>query len=105
GFGLATLRRFGRFAGFLPAGGATRLLAERFGAGIEQHHRFGEGDRLRRLVAGDGGVDAVVADVRPVAAVLDHDLTALVGMFAQYFARVGTKAPALFWVGFLLRDQ
>ena len=39
--------------------------------------RLVERDRLRRLVAGQRGVDAVVADVGPVAAVLHHDRAAL----------------------------
>src|SRR6185503_1990790 len=89
----------------LAAGGAARLRAQLFGACIEQHDRLGQRDGVGRLVAGDGGVDAVVADIRAVAAVLDHHRAALVGMFAERLPRVGAETAALAGIGFLLGDQ
>ena len=60
---------------------------------------------LGRLVAGDRGVDAVVADVRTVATVLDDNRAAFVGVFAQNLAGIGAEAAALLRVGLLFRDQ
>ena len=44
---------------------------------------------------GQRGVDAVVADIGAVAAVLDHDRPALVGMVAERAAGIGAEAAAL----------
>ncbi len=75
------------------------------GAGVEQNHRLGQRNCLRRLVAGDGGVDAVVADVRTVATVLDDHRAAFVGVFAQNLAGIGAEAAAFLRIGLLVRDQ
>src|SRR4029450_8955016 len=51
------------------------------------------------------GVNAVVTDVRSVSAVLDHNPPALVGVFAQNPAGVGTKTAALLRIGLFFGDQ
>ena len=58
-------------------------------ASVERH-------RLRRFVAGYRGVDAVVADVGPIAAILDDDRPALVGMFAERLAGSAPKRRPFF---------
>ncbi len=56
-------------------------------ARIDQAERLFERDGFRRHVGRQRGVDAVVADIGAVAAVLDHDRAALVGMIAERPAR------------------
>ena len=51
------------------------------------------------------GVDAVVADVGPVAAVLDHDRAAFVRVLSQRLAGIGAEAASLLRIGLLLGDQ
>ena len=51
-----------------------------------------ERDRLRRQVARQCGVDAIMADIGPVAAALDHDRSALARMLAERAAGIGAEA-------------
>ena len=90
---------------------AGRALAARgraaaaLGAGVDQRGRLVERDRLRRLVVRQVGVDAVVADVGAVAAVLGDDRAALLRMLAELPAGIGAEAAALAGIGLLLLDQ
>ena len=108
GFGclfLAALGRFRTFARLLAAGSTAWLRAELLGASVEQNDSLGQSDGLWCLVASDRGVDAVVADVRTVATVLDDNRAAFVGVLAQNFAGIGAEAAAFLRVGLLVRDQ
>src|ERR1017187_7757664 len=109
GFALAAAAAgfFGLAGGGLAAGGAASLrgISHQGGTGIEQDDGFVERHGFRRLVARERGVDAIVTDIGPVAAVLNDDRTALVGMLAQRFAGIGAKAAALFRVCDLVCDQ
>ena len=62
------------------------------GARVEQRQRLFQRDRLRRHVGGQRGVDAVVADIGTIAAVLHHHRAALVGMLAERAAGIGAEA-------------
>src|SRR3974390_1916501 len=70
--------------------------------------RFEHPDRLfqrhsvRRHVGRQSGVDARVADVRTIAAVLDRDRSTLVGMLAELLAWIGAEATAAAGIGFFL---
>ena len=104
-----------RGSGFLGRGLAAGLLASGCppfrrpagvcGAGIKQHNGLVERDGVGRLVGRQSGVHAVVAGVRAVATVLDHDRPAFIGMIAQYLAGIGAEAATAARIGLLLRDQ
>src|SRR3974390_2791002 len=73
--------------------------------------RFEHPDRLfqRHSVGGPvgrpRGVDARVADVWTIAAVLDRDRSAFVGMLAELLAWIGAEATAAAGISFFLCDQ
>src|SRR6185437_270554 len=98
-------RCFRRCAGFLAAGRTTRLRAQLFGSGVKQDDGFGQRDCFRSFVAGNGRVDAVVADIGAVATILDHYRAAFVGVFAQDFPGIGAEATAFLRIGFLFGNQ
>src|SRR5476651_795054 len=103
---LAAARFFGLAAGAAAFGGSSaRRKRPARGAGVDQPHGLVERNGLRRLLVRQVGVDAVVADVRPIAAVLGDDHAALLGMVAKLLARVGAEAAALAGVELLLLDQ
>ena len=103
-------RRLGS-RGLLRRRAAGRALPPRaraaaaLGAGVDQRRRLVERDGLRRLVVRQVGVDAVVADVGAVAAVLGDDHAALLRMLAELLAGVGAEAAALAGIELLLLDQ
>ena len=98
--GLAAASR-GRPLRAVPCGAWRRLLAAGAarGARVEQADGLLERDGLRRHVGRQRGVDAVMADIGAVAAVLDHDRAALVGMIAERAAGIGAEAAALAGLG------
>ena len=83
-----------RLFGFRLRPLARRALAAAgaFGARGDQAERLLERDRLRRLVARQRRVDAVMGDVRPVAAFLHQDRAALVGVVAERAAGIAAEA-------------
>src|ERR1041385_7408870 len=90
----------------------TRALATRsglraglLGARLDQADRLVERDLVRHDVVRNGGVDAVVGHIRPVAALLYQDRSAALWMLANRAARIAAEAPSLAWVGALLGDQ
>ena len=56
-------------------------------------------------VRGQRGVDAVMADIGAVAALLDHHRATLVGMVAERAAGIGAEAAAFAGIELLLGDQ
>src|SRR5262245_15640645 len=89
---------------FLLGRGLLAIAAARR-AGVEENDRLLEGNRLRRHIGRQGGVDAIVTRIGSVAAVLDHDRTALVGMVAERAAGIGGEAAFARAFGLLLLDQ
>src|SRR5262249_44719234 len=92
----------------LAGGGFCRrlfLFAPAAGARVAQPHRLLQRDGVGRHVGRQRGVDAIVADIGAIAAVLDHDRPALVGMIAERAAGVGAEAPLAWPLGLLLLDQ
>src|SRR6266566_2734682 len=75
------------------------------GLGVDQGHRVLELHRLRRLVGRQRGVDAVVADIGSVAAVLGDDCTALDRMLAQRSPGVRAEPAAPSALELLFRNQ
>src|SRR5262249_7491921 len=95
-----------------PRVGLARTLAarRRFRAGLlgtrlDQAHGLLERDLVRVLVIRDGGVDAVVGHVGPVAPLLDQDRRATLRMVTERAARIGAEAAALAGIGAFLGNQ
>src|SRR5258708_2979462 len=84
---------FPRLRGFGLLDVAGGLAATRGHAFVNQPDRFRKRDGVRRLVAGDRGVDASRGDIGAVASVLDRD-AAKGRMIAQRLARIGAEAAA-----------
>src|SRR6202011_1128397 len=103
--GRARFGESGRPCGLARGRTFRRPAAERLGARVEQPHGFVERDRLRRLVARQGRVDTVVADVGAVAAVLRRHRAALYRMLAERPAGVGTEAAPALALELLVRNQ
>src|SRR5262249_10325755 len=72
----------------------ARLRAALAGTGVEQLDRLLERHLVGLDVGGKGGVDAGMAHIGTVAALLHHDRSALLGMVAELAARVGAEAAA-----------
>src|SRR5271170_2843707 len=106
--GLFRFRRLGgrllRCSGLRGLAAARRLAAGPLRARGDERQSLVQRDRLRRLVAGQGGVDTVMGDVGPVAAVLHQHGAALVRMVAERAAGVAAEAAARA-LGDFLRDQ
>src|SRR5262245_21073658 len=83
---------------WLPAGSARR-------AGIKQGKRLFEGHRLRRHVGGQCGVDAVVAHVGSVAAVLHHHRATLIRVLSERATGIGAETALARSLGLPLREQ
>src|ERR1700758_4779733 len=76
-----------------------------FRARIDQRHRLLKRHRVRRLVGRQRRVDAVVADIGAIAAVLRNDRAALDRMVAERPAWIGAKAASARALGTLLGDE
>src|SRR5271169_3670637 len=74
------------------------------GAGVDQSNGLFERNCLRRLVRRQRRIDAVMADIRPIAALLRHDRTATCRMVTERTARISAEALAR-TLGLLLGDQ
>src|SRR5215510_2578502 len=77
------------------ARGAPLRSSAAAGLGIDQRHRFVESHGLRRRAGRQGGIDAAVADIGPVASVAGNDLAASFRMLAERAAGRRGAAPAL----------
>ena len=111
----------GRAAGFLPAAliwsrragrrplGLARPRMRRrrvaLRPGVDQRDGLLERDGLGRLVGRQRRIDAVVADIGTVAALLGHDRAALGRVIAERAARIGAEAALARTLGDLFGDQ
>jgi hypothetical protein len=73
--------------------------------GVDERHRFIKRDRVRRLVRRQRCVDAFVADIGAVAAILRHNRAALDRMIAERPAGIGAKASSARTLGAFLGDE
>ena len=76
-----------------------------FRAGIDQGGGFFKGNGLGRLVGRQRGIDAFMADIGAIAALLRYDWAALGRMVAEQAAGIAAKAASARPFGPLLRDE
>src|SRR5262249_45226664 len=86
---------------------ATRggLCAGLFGARLDQADRLIKRDLVGHDVVRNGGVDAVVRYIRPVAALFHQDRPAALWVVANRTAWIAAEAPSFAGVGTLLGNQ